>query len=94
MAILTLGIDLAKNVFAHHGVDAAGQTALVRPSVTRGKLLELVSALPPCLIGMEACSGAHPLGPAVPGSRPHGAVRPRTSGDAQYSADGPGKNAG
>jgi transposase len=32
---------------------------LVRPSVARGKLLELVAALPPCLIGMEACSGAH-----------------------------------
>jgi len=59
MAIVTLGIDLAKNVFAVHGVDAAGQAALVRSSVARGKLLELVAALPPCLIGMEACSGAH-----------------------------------
>jgi transposase len=59
MAIVTLGIDLAKNVFALHGVDATGQAALVRPSVARGKLLELVASLPPCLIGMEACSGAH-----------------------------------
>ena len=59
MAIVTLGIDLAKNVFALHGVDATGKPALVRPSVARGKLLELVAALPPCLIGMEACSGAH-----------------------------------
>jgi transposase len=59
MAIVTLGIDLAKNVFALHGVDATGRAALVRPSVARGKLLELVAALPPCLIGMEACSGAH-----------------------------------
>jgi transposase len=59
MAIVTLGIDLAKNVFALHGVDAAGKPALVRPSVARGKLLELVASLPPCLIGMEACSGAH-----------------------------------
>ena len=59
MAIVTLGIDLAKNVFAVHGVDAAGKPALVRPSVARGKLLELVASLPPCLIGMEACSGAH-----------------------------------
>jgi transposase len=59
MAIVTLGIDLAKNVFALHGVDGAGQTALVRPSVARGKLLELIAGLPPCLIGMEACSGAH-----------------------------------
>ena len=59
MAIVTLGIDLAKNVFAVHGVDAAGRAVLVRPNVARGKLLELVASLPPCLIGMEACSGAH-----------------------------------
>jgi transposase len=59
MAIVTLGIDLAKNVFALHGVDATGRPVLVRPSVARGKLLELVGSLPPCLIGMEACSGAH-----------------------------------
>ena len=59
MAIVTLGIDLAKNVFALHGVDATGRPALVRPSVARGKLLEMVAAMPPCLIGMEACSGAH-----------------------------------
>jgi transposase len=59
MAIVTLGIDLAKNVFALHGVDAAGKAVLVRPNVLRGKLLEVVAALPPCLIGMEACSGAH-----------------------------------
>jgi len=59
MAIVTLGIDLAKNVFALHGVDATGKTVLQRPSVPRGKLLELVASLPPCLVGMEACSGAH-----------------------------------
>jgi len=59
MAILYLGIDLAKNVFALHGVDEAGKPALVRPSVARAKLLEVVAALPPCVIGMEACSGAH-----------------------------------
>ena len=59
MTIVTVGIDLAKNVFAVHGVDGAGKPALVRPSVARDKLLELIAALPPCLIGMEACSGAH-----------------------------------
>ena len=59
MDILTLGIDLAKNVFALHGVDATGRPVLVRPSVPRGKLREAVAALPPCVIGMEACSGAH-----------------------------------
>src|SRR5574343_1423469 len=59
MVIVTVGIDLAKNVFAVHGVDEAGKPALVRPNVPRAKLLELIAALPPCLIGMEACSGAH-----------------------------------
>ena len=59
MTIVTVGIDLAKNVFAVHGVDAAGKPALVRPSVARSNLLELIATLPPCLIGMEACSGAH-----------------------------------
>ncbi len=59
MAIVTVGIDLAKNVFAVHGVDGTGRPALVRPSVARAKLLDLVASLPPCLIGMEACSGAH-----------------------------------
>ena len=59
MAIVTVGIDLAKNVFAVHGVDEAGKPALVRPEVPRAKLLELIANLPACLIGMEACSGAH-----------------------------------
>jgi len=49
MAIATVGIDLAKNVFAVHGVDATGKPMLVRPSVPRGKLLELIASLPPCL---------------------------------------------
>jgi hypothetical protein len=59
MAILYVGIDLAKNVFAIHGVDERGKAVLVRPSVSRGKLHELIAALGPCTIGMEACSGAH-----------------------------------
>jgi transposase len=59
MAIVTLGIDLAKNVFALHGVGPTGKPELVRPEVRRSRLLELVASLPPCLIGMETCSGAH-----------------------------------
>jgi ABC-type Na+ efflux pump permease subunit len=59
MTIVTVGIDLAKNVFAVHGVDEGGKPALVRPSVPRVKLLELIATLPPCLMGMEACCGAH-----------------------------------
>jgi transposase len=53
-----VGIDLAKNVFSLHGVDAGGAVVL-RQSVSRAKLSAVVAQLPPCLIGMEACSGAH-----------------------------------
>ena len=59
MAILYVGIDLAKNVFAVHGVDEHGKAVVIRPSVPRARLHQLVAALPPCTIGMEACSGAH-----------------------------------
>lgn len=59
MTIVFVGIGLAKNVFALHGVDEAGKAALVRPVVRRDQLLEAVAKLPPCTIGMEACSGAH-----------------------------------
>ena len=55
MAILTVGIDLAKNVFAVHSVNVTGKPTLVRPSVPRGNLLELIASLPPCVVGMEAC---------------------------------------
>ena len=59
MTIVTVGIDLAKNVFAVHGVDETGKPVLVRPDVPRAKLLDLIANLAPCLIGMEACSGTH-----------------------------------
>jgi len=59
MAIVYVGIDLAKNVFAVHGVDETGREQLRRPSVTRVKLSALVASLPPCVVAMEACSGAH-----------------------------------
>jgi transposase len=59
--ITTVGVDLAKSVFTVHGVDATGRTVL-RKTVRRDKLMELIAALPPCLIGMEACAGAHQWG--------------------------------
>ena len=59
MPIITVGIDLAKTVFAVHGVDEAGKAVLVKPKVARDQLMALIAQLPPCLIGMEACSGAH-----------------------------------
>ena len=59
--ITTVGIDLAKSVFSLHGVDGAGRVVL-RRTVRRDQLVATVAALPPCLIGMEACSGAHEWG--------------------------------
>jgi transposase len=54
MKVTTLGIDLAKNVFRVHGVDARGKT-VVSKSLTRRQLSILMAKLPPCLVGMEAC---------------------------------------
>ena len=59
MSIITVGIDLAKNVFAVHGVDDNGKAVLAKPKVSREQLLPLMVQLPPCVIGMEACTGAH-----------------------------------
>jgi transposase len=56
--ITTVGIDLAKQVFVLHGVDAAGQVRL-RRVCRREELTQAVALLPACLIGMEACCGAH-----------------------------------
>jgi transposase len=56
--VTTVGIDLAKNIFSVHGVDGVGRVVL-RRTVRRERLSELIAQLPACLIGMEACSGAH-----------------------------------
>jgi transposase len=56
--VSTVGIDLAKNVFSVHAVDEQG-VVVARRTLSRAKLSELVAQLPPCLIGMEACTGAH-----------------------------------
>lgn len=56
--VTTCGIDLAKNVFSVHAVDGAGAVVL-RKTVSRARLMALIAQLPPCLIGLEACSGAH-----------------------------------
>jgi transposase len=59
--ITTVGVDIAKTVFTVHGVDAMGRVVL-RKTVRREQLVELIAGLPPCLIGMEACGGAHEWG--------------------------------
>jgi len=58
---ITIGLDLAKNVFQVHGVSATG-TVVCRRQVRRAQLLLFFSRLEPCLVGMEACAGAHHWG--------------------------------
>src|SRR5271169_2643398 len=58
MQITTIGLDIAKNVFQVHGIDAA-EKVVVRKQVRRGQVLAFFEALAPCLIGMEACATAH-----------------------------------
>jgi transposase len=56
--IKVLGVDLAKNVFQLQGTDTSGKGVL-KKRLPRGKLIEYMSNLKPCLIGIEACGGAH-----------------------------------
>ncbi|MDX8411580.1 MAG: IS110 family transposase [Mariprofundaceae bacterium] len=56
--IKVVGIDLGKSTFHVHGVDTSGQVVL-KKQVSRVGLLRLMSNLPCCLVGMEACGGSH-----------------------------------
>ena len=58
MQITTIGLDIAKNVFQVHGIDAT-EKVVVRKQLRRGQVMKFFAALPPCLIGMEACATAH-----------------------------------
>ena len=58
MEITTIGLDLAKNFFQIHGVDAAG-VVIVRRALRRSQMLPFFSRLSPCLVGMEACGTSH-----------------------------------
>src|SRR6202035_3162886 len=58
MQITTIGFDLAKNVFQVHGIDVK-EKVVARKQLRRGQVMEDFKALPPCLIGMEACATAH-----------------------------------
>ncbi len=53
--VTTIGLDLAKNVFQVHGVDAEG-AVVVRRKLRRGQVLPFFKKQPPCLVGMEACA--------------------------------------
>ena len=58
MNTTTIGLDIAKNCFQVHGVDAHGKTTLQR-QLRRAQVLTFFANLPACLIGIEACGSAH-----------------------------------
>ncbi len=58
MNTTTIGLDIAKNVFQLHGVDARGRPSTVR-KLKRSQVMEFFVNLPRCLIGIEACASAH-----------------------------------
>ena len=59
--IATIGIDIGKNTFHLVGLDKRGAIVL-QQKVSRGQLERRLANIPRCLIGMEACSGAHHIG--------------------------------
>ncbi len=58
MQITTVGLDLAKNVFQVHAIDAKGEV-VVRRCLRRARVRDFFAGLEPCLIGLEACGTAH-----------------------------------
>jgi transposase len=58
MELKRVGLDLAKSVFQVHGVDR-NEVVRCRRQVRRSEVLKFFAGRPPCLIGMEACAGAH-----------------------------------
>jgi len=58
MKISMMGLDLAKNVFAVHGIDEGGRVAMKR-NLRRAQVLPFFAKLESCVVGMEASSGAH-----------------------------------
>jgi transposase len=61
MGIVTIGIDLGKNVCSLAGLDEDGRVVL-RKRMRRAKLNSFLSNLPPATVAMEACCGAHHVG--------------------------------
>jgi len=58
MQITTIGLDIAKNVFQVHGIDAE-EKVVVRKQLRRSQLLRFFEELSPCLVGLEACATSH-----------------------------------
>jgi transposase len=59
--VVTVGLDLAKNVFQIHAIGSDGEV-LVRRKLRRAEVIRFFTDLPACLVGMEACASAHHWG--------------------------------
>ncbi len=64
MTVVTLGIDLGKNLCSLVGMDGAGRVVL-RKRLRRARVVSFTGNLPACTMAMEACCGAHHLGRAL-----------------------------
>ena len=84
-AIAVVGIDIGKNSFHVVGHDERGAIVL-RQKWSRGQIEARFANMPPCLVGMEACVGAHhlsrklntPLGTLSPGCLKGSEIYPRS----------------
>ena len=86
-AISVLGIDLSKNVCSIVSLNTSG-AVVMRRKVRRETLIALAEKLPPCIVGMEACCGAHPLGARMgraEGQTEAGGAPCRADGSAERS---------
>ena len=58
MQVITIGLDIAKNVFQVHGIDAE-EKVVVRKQLRRGQVTRFFEELSPCLVGLEACATSY-----------------------------------
>src|SRR5713226_10193142 len=81
MEVTTIGIDLAKSVFAGSGADSRGRV-VIRRQLRRTQVLEFMRGLPRCVVGMEASGGAQYWARQLHRARARGAVDESCAGDA------------
>ena len=85
MEIIRIGLDLAKNVFEVCGVDMRDAVVL-RKTLRRDAVPQFFNKLPPCLIGMEACSSSHYWAAASNGPSSYAETLLQTCGYPQHFA--------
>ena len=58
MEVSTIGLDLAKNVFQVHGIDASGNVTVCK-TLRRQQMIPFFRKLSLCVVGLEACGTSH-----------------------------------